>query len=649
MATKISQLPTDSAVTGVELLTGIDGSTNKNISVQQISDFAKSKFGITSLAFTGTTTKTLTVTYGDGTTATATFTDMQGSGGTVDLSTPTEFDGTIRLDVLNRTATVDAADITDPITFDATDAADGAGYTLGVIADGVTAEPDVTDFVELENPVAYDTTSGNATAYIFNRVLGVNVVGRIKLGVLPAGDTTPPELTGVSVEDSTPTIVDFAFDEALAPGFVPLASDFTVSGHTTTGTVTITGSVVHVPVTVAFTAGETRTAAYTPGLTANKLQDASGNLVVAFSGEAIDDNVGLITPAAPTSFGVNDTTNEATWVDSAGYTLATDYEYRIGGIGSFTGATVKPINVGNISIPVGDMEIRVKAVVGVSNPSASLTNGTAFKRVLTTPTSFAAGTPTSDGVPFTWVDPSDTPNESSFLIQITTTADTGYASVVTTRTPAANATSEAAGTGLTASTGYRARIKKVGNGTSTLDSAYSSEVTFTTAAGSSRQPVIFTTVSNIATTTPSTTWEATGGGSSTYGNTGIDDTNQIIGAGDLYMEVSGNQAAFIGLSSSSSMVGYSGMGVSMGLTSTGVDAYAAEGATLGSTHDVTGATGLRIHKTGTGPYVYKLQKTSDYVSWTDVVTYSVTTDLTYIVTDISGVTFNGKMVNPEFE
>ena len=104
---------------------------------------------------------------------------------------------------------------------------------------------------------------------------------------------------------------------------------------------------------------------------------------------------------------------------------------------------------------------------------------------LNAPTSFAAGTPTATGVPFTWTDTNSSPNESSYLIQITTAADTGYASVVATRTPAANATSAAAGTGLTASTAYRARIKSVGNGSSTLDSGYSSEVTFTTAAGSS--------------------------------------------------------------------------------------------------------------------------------------------------------------------
>lgn len=42
---KISELPTDSALTGAELLTGIEGSTNQNVSVQQIADFTEAQIG----------------------------------------------------------------------------------------------------------------------------------------------------------------------------------------------------------------------------------------------------------------------------------------------------------------------------------------------------------------------------------------------------------------------------------------------------------------------------------------------------------------------------------------------------------------------------------------------------------------------------
>ena len=42
---KISDFPTDTTLTGAELLTGIENSTNKNISIQQIADFVIALIG----------------------------------------------------------------------------------------------------------------------------------------------------------------------------------------------------------------------------------------------------------------------------------------------------------------------------------------------------------------------------------------------------------------------------------------------------------------------------------------------------------------------------------------------------------------------------------------------------------------------------
>ena len=47
---KISQLPTDSLLTGTELLTGIGGD-NQNISVQQIADFIIEQTGGSSVTY----------------------------------------------------------------------------------------------------------------------------------------------------------------------------------------------------------------------------------------------------------------------------------------------------------------------------------------------------------------------------------------------------------------------------------------------------------------------------------------------------------------------------------------------------------------------------------------------------------------------
>jgi hypothetical protein len=183
----------------------------------------------------------------------------------------------------------------------------------------------------------------------------------------------------------------------------------------------------------------------------------------------------------------------ASWDNVAGETgffvvLATNAGFTTGVVNATKGVNILSHQFTGL-LPLTTYYGHVRAIGdGVTSADSAYSttdSDTTTAATLSTPTSFAAGTPTADGVPFTWVDPSDAPsNESSFLIQIALAADTTYSGTIVTRTPAADATSAAAGTGLTAATGYRARIKKVGNGTSTLDSAYSSEVTFTTAAAS---------------------------------------------------------------------------------------------------------------------------------------------------------------------
>jgi len=86
----------------------------------------------------------------------------------------------------------------------------------------------------------------------------------------------------------------------------------------------------------------------------------------------------LITPAAPTSGIVDDVDDEFDWTYSAGFSTPGAYEYRIGGVGSFSAVAAKPLVVGDVDIPIGDLEVRVKAVAGVNTASASLTNAAAF-------------------------------------------------------------------------------------------------------------------------------------------------------------------------------------------------------------------------------------------------------------------------------
>lgn len=148
-------------------------------------------------------------------------------------------------------------------------------------------------------PIAINTAANSASAVYFSYVVD-NATGELRVGVdtsytiiASGGDTTPPSLSGAPVvADINPLQVAFTFGETLDPTHVPLNSDFTISGHTTTGLVIVSGVNVYVHVTTPFVEGEAaRVAAYTPGLTANKLQDASGNLVAAFSGVTITNSV----------------------------------------------------------------------------------------------------------------------------------------------------------------------------------------------------------------------------------------------------------------------------------------------------------------------------------------------------------------------
>ncbi|WP_448104744.1 hypothetical protein [Pedobacter panaciterrae] len=88
--------------------------------------------------------------------------------------------------------------------------------------------------------------------------------------------------------------------------------------------------------------------------------------------------VALPTPAAPTS-PVND--NSARTFDftyTSGYTNISNYEYSLDGGTTIVAATVKPIVVGNIAYAIGQVRVRVKAVAGVNNAGAWLSNTVAF-------------------------------------------------------------------------------------------------------------------------------------------------------------------------------------------------------------------------------------------------------------------------------
>ena len=106
-------------------------------------------------------------------------------------------------------------------------------------------------------------------------------------------DSTAPTFQSAAVNGTTLTVT---FNENLDTGSAPAGSAFTTSGSRTgTGTVSISGATATVTLDSAVTHGETVTVSYTlPGT--NPLQDASGNDVATFTGQAVTNNTPAATP-----------------------------------------------------------------------------------------------------------------------------------------------------------------------------------------------------------------------------------------------------------------------------------------------------------------------------------------------------------------
>ncbi len=192
---------------------------------------------------------------------------------------------------------------------------EGGVCELVLVANGVNA-PDLSAFVN-GNSFAYATANGARNFYTFTYLDGTPILFGL---ALPVVDTEAPTIVSVAVNDASPSVVVFTFNELIDAAFVPAAANFTISGHTPTGTVTVSGTTVSVPVTAPFVNGEAaRTAAYTPGTT--KLRDLVGNLAVAFSGQAITNNVAVVT--TPYTFVSSNGNSNTSGTPAMSYTLTT--------------------------------------------------------------------------------------------------------------------------------------------------------------------------------------------------------------------------------------------------------------------------------------------------------------------------------------
>lgn len=169
-------------------------------------------------------------------------------------------------------------------------------------------------------------------------------------------DTTPPTITGNAVANATPTVVTVTFSEAMNTSAAPVASAFTVSGHTVSSVAFASSTTLSVTVTPAFVNGEAaRTLAYTqPGT--NNLRDVAGNLLATVSGVAITNNVqpADTTPPTLSSAAVNGASLVMTYNEALNTTAPATSAYSVVGAGGTTQApSAVNISGSNVVLTLG--------------------------------------------------------------------------------------------------------------------------------------------------------------------------------------------------------------------------------------------------------------------------------------------------------
>ncbi len=167
---------------------------------------------------------------------------------------------------------------------------------LRLVANGANT-PTFPGFAEWGGSMGYDNRNGIANQIIFFHD-GVESFwsGSQAVGAT-AADNVAPTASSATVQNAAPTSILITSSEQLNSAFVPAASAFTVGGHTVSA-VGVSGSSITLTVS-AFVNGEAaRTVTYAqPGT--NQLRDVAGNLMAAFTGLAITNNVAAVDSAAP--------------------------------------------------------------------------------------------------------------------------------------------------------------------------------------------------------------------------------------------------------------------------------------------------------------------------------------------------------------
>jgi len=102
-------------------------------------------------------------------------------------------------------------------------------------------------------------------------------------------DYVAPVIQSAAVSNSVRNRIVLTYDKAINGAFVPSTSSFVASGGKSVTSVSIAGSTVLVNVDTNYAYGDTITINYTPG--AVKIQDNSNNTAIAFTAQAVTNNI----------------------------------------------------------------------------------------------------------------------------------------------------------------------------------------------------------------------------------------------------------------------------------------------------------------------------------------------------------------------
>lgn len=178
---------------------------------------------------------------------------------------------------------------------------------------------------------------------------------------LLTGNITPPAPTSGVVNDNTNT-----FDWTNSVGYQSINNyEYTIDGGNTYSLVTVK------PVLI----GNLNKAIGQVGV---RVKSEAGRTVSATLFNSTPFSKPLDTPAAPVNPVTDNTADFFDWTYSPGFSIPSNYEITLNAGTSWSTVTEKPYYVGNVAKAIAEIGVRVKAVPGVNNNSATLFNSAPF-------------------------------------------------------------------------------------------------------------------------------------------------------------------------------------------------------------------------------------------------------------------------------